>query len=98
MSAFCLAGRGRPALFRAVGAFVPATLPVWGVLALTRAATSLPAALSLGRCALVPILITAMCVLAGTFALRVLRQAGTVFAVAQMLNQRDAGAFSAAPN
>ena len=59
----------------AVGGFVPATVLAWGVLALTRAATSLPAGLSLGKSTLVLSLTTAMCVLAGTFALRVLRQA-----------------------
>lgn len=59
----------------AVGGFVPATALAWIVLALTRAATSLPAGLSLGKSALVLTLTTAMCVLAGTFALRVLRQA-----------------------
>ncbi|HMO66892.1 MAG TPA: ABC transporter, partial [Verrucomicrobiota bacterium] len=62
-------------LLRTLLGIVPATLLAWGVLALTRAATSLPAALSLGKCALVLTLTTAMCVLAGTFALRVLRQA-----------------------
>lgn len=59
----------------AVGGFVPATILAWGVLALTRAATSLPAGLSFGRSALVLSLTTAMCVVAGTFALRVLRHA-----------------------
>ncbi len=59
----------------AVGGFIPATLLAWAVLALTRAATSLPAGLSFGKSALVLTLTTAMCVLAGTFALRVLRHA-----------------------
>lgn len=59
----------------AVGGFVPATILAWGVLALTRVATSLPAYLSVGKGALVLSLTTAMCVLAGTFALRVLREA-----------------------
>jgi len=59
----------------AVGGFIPATVLAWGVLALTRAATSLPAGLSLPKSTLVLSLTTAMCVLAGTFALRVLRQA-----------------------
>jgi putative ABC transport system permease protein len=59
----------------AVGGFVPATALAWGVLALTRAATSLPAGLSLGKSALVLTLTTGMCVLAGTLATRVLRQA-----------------------
>jgi putative ABC transport system permease protein len=62
-------------LILAVGGFLPATLLAWGVLALTRAATSLPAALSAGKCVLVLTLTTAMCVVAGTFALRVLRHA-----------------------
>lgn len=59
----------------AVGGFIPATALAACVLALTRAATSLPAGLSLGKSVLVLTLTTSMCVLAGTFALRVLRQA-----------------------
>jgi putative ABC transport system permease protein len=54
----------------AVGGFLPATFLAWAVLALTRAATSLPAGLSLGKSALVLTLTTGMCVVAGTFALR----------------------------
>lgn len=59
----------------AVGGFLPATILAWAVLALTRAATSLPAGLSLGKSSLVLGLTTGMCMVAGTFALRVLRQA-----------------------
>lgn len=59
----------------AVGGFVPATLLAWGVLAATRMATSLPAGLAPAQCVLVLSLTTLMCVLAGTFALRVLRHA-----------------------
>lgn len=62
-------------LILALGGFIPATLLAAGVFALTRAATSLPAALSFGKCALVLTLTTSMCVIAGTLALRVLRQA-----------------------
>jgi putative ABC transport system permease protein len=59
----------------ALGGFLPATFLAWIVLRVTRAATSLPAGLSPGPSILVLGLTTGMCVVAGTLALRVLREA-----------------------
>ena len=63
------------AVVLAVAGFLPAAAMSWGVFALTREATSLPAYLDLTKCALVLGLTLAMCQIAGVFALRVLRQA-----------------------
>jgi len=59
----------------ALAGFVPAAIMSWGVFALTRKATSLPAYLDVTKSAIVLSLTLAMCLIAGILALRVLRQA-----------------------
>jgi putative ABC transport system permease protein len=59
----------------AVAGFVPAAVMSWGIFALTRHATSLPAYLDVTKSVIVLSLTLGMCLVAGVLALRVLRQA-----------------------
>ena len=59
----------------AVAGFIPAAVLSWGVFLAARTATSLPTHLDVRKSAIVLLLTLVMCLVSGSFALRILRQA-----------------------